>query len=151
MLVMLLSDSHGLSEGPDMRPPGTGAGAVGSSFLRVDGVFWPHDCNPPGPSVHGDSPGKNTGVGCHALLQGSLPAQGSTSGLPQCRQILYHRATRETHRETIADINLEAHFLCFHFTRGNKEPWLLFSLRLWTKLKATVPRPRMAKSQFSPP
>ena len=27
------------------------------------------DCNPPGSSVHGDSPGKNTRVGCQALLQ----------------------------------------------------------------------------------
>ena len=27
-------------------------------------------CSPPGSSVHGDSPGKNTGVGCHGLLQG---------------------------------------------------------------------------------
>ena len=25
------------------------------------------DCSPPGSSVHEDSPGKNTGVGCHAL------------------------------------------------------------------------------------
>ena len=25
--------------------------------------------------VHGDSPGKNTGVGCHALLRGILPTQ----------------------------------------------------------------------------
>ena len=31
----------------------------------------PMDYSPPGSSVHGDSPGKNTGVGCHALLQGS--------------------------------------------------------------------------------
>ena len=28
------------------------------------------DCSPLGSSVHGDSPGKNTGLGCHALLQG---------------------------------------------------------------------------------
>ena len=28
----------------------------------------PMDCSPPGSSVHGDSPGKNTGVGCHAFL-----------------------------------------------------------------------------------
>ena len=28
----------------------------------------PVDCSPPGSSVHGDPPGKNTGVGCHALL-----------------------------------------------------------------------------------
>jgi len=34
----------------------------------------PMDCSPP---VHGDSPGKNTGVGCHALLQGIFPTQGS--------------------------------------------------------------------------
>ena len=32
----------------------------------------PMDCSSPGCSVHGDSPGKNTGVGCYALLQGDL-------------------------------------------------------------------------------
>ena len=31
----------------------------------------PMDCSPPGSSVHGGSPGKNTGVGCHALSRGS--------------------------------------------------------------------------------
>ena len=35
------------------------------------------DCSPPGFSVCGDSSGKNTGVGCHALLQGIFPIQGS--------------------------------------------------------------------------
>ena len=33
---------------------------------------------------------QNTGVGCHALLQGIFPTQGSNPGLPHCRQILYH-------------------------------------------------------------
>ena len=33
-------------------------------------------CSPPGPSAHGILPGKNTGVGCHALLQGIFPTQG---------------------------------------------------------------------------
>ena len=42
----------------------------------------PVDCSPPGSSVHGDSPGKNAGVGCHALLQGVFPTQGSNPGLP---------------------------------------------------------------------
>ena len=37
----------------------------------------PMDCSPTGSSVHGASPGKNTGVGCHALLQGIFPTQGS--------------------------------------------------------------------------
>ena len=49
----------------------------------------PMDYNPPGSSVSGGSPGNNTGVGCHALLQGVFPAQGSNPGLPHCRQILY--------------------------------------------------------------
>ena len=34
------------------------------------------DCSLPGSSVHGDYPGKNTGVGCHALRQGIFPTQG---------------------------------------------------------------------------
>ena len=37
----------------------------------------PMDYSPPGSSVHGDSPGKNTGVGCPALLQRILLTQGS--------------------------------------------------------------------------
>ena len=53
-------------------------------------LFHPKDCSPPGSSIHGDSPGKNAGVGCHALLQGIFPTQGSNPGLPHCRQILYH-------------------------------------------------------------
>ena len=36
-----------------------------------------------------DSPGKNTGVGCHFLLQGIFPTQGSNPGLPHCRQTLF--------------------------------------------------------------
>ena len=37
-----------------------------------------------------DSPGKNTGVGCHFLFQRIFPTQGSNLGLLHCRQILYH-------------------------------------------------------------
>ena len=40
-------------------------------------LSWPKDYSPPGPSVHGIFPGKNTGVGCHFLLQGIFPAQRS--------------------------------------------------------------------------
>ena len=52
-------------------------------------------CNPMNCSlavfpVHGDSPGKNTGVGCHSLLQGIFLTQGSNPGLLHCRKILYH-------------------------------------------------------------
>ena len=40
----------------------------------------PMDCSLPSSSVHGDSPGKNTGVGCHALLHRVFPTQGSNPG-----------------------------------------------------------------------
>ena len=53
----------------------------------------PMECSPPGFSVHGDSPGENTGVGCHALLQGIFPTRESNLrllSLLHCRQILYH-------------------------------------------------------------
>ena len=36
------------------------------------------------------SPGQNTEVGSHSLLQGIFPTQVSNRGLPQCMQILYH-------------------------------------------------------------
>ena len=48
------------------------------------------DCSPPGSSVHWDSPGKNTGVCFHALLQGIFPTQRSNPGVLHCRWILYH-------------------------------------------------------------
>ena len=50
----------------------------------------PMDCSEPGSSVHGDSPGKNTGVSCHALFQEIFLTQGSNPGLPHCRWIFYH-------------------------------------------------------------
>ena len=48
-----------------------------SHFIHVWLLCDPMDCSPPGFSDHGDSPGKNTGVGCHALLQGIFWTQGS--------------------------------------------------------------------------
>ena len=37
-----------------------------------------------------NSPGKNTGVGCHSLLQGIFRTQGLNSGLLHFKRILYH-------------------------------------------------------------
>ena len=41
-------------------------------------------CSPPSSSVHGNSPDKNTGVGCHFLLQGILLTQGSNLSPISC-------------------------------------------------------------------
>ena len=56
------------------------------------------DCSPPGSSVYGDSPGKNTRMGCHALLQGIFPTQGWNPGLLHCRWILYHLSHQRSPR-----------------------------------------------------
>ena len=42
----------------------------------------PMDCSLSGCSVHADSPGKNTGVGWHAVLQGIFPTQKDEPGSP---------------------------------------------------------------------
>ena len=47
----------------------------------------PMDCGPLGSSVHGIFSGKNAGVGCHFLLQGIFPTQGSNL----CLLHLLHR------------------------------------------------------------
>ena len=58
----------------------------------------PMDCSLPGSSVHGDSPGKNTGMGCHALLQAIFPTQRSNPGRLHCTWILYHLSHQESPR-----------------------------------------------------
>ena len=68
------------------------------AVLSLDALSWgcmltlcnPVDCSLPGSSVHGDSAAKNTGVGCHSLLQGIFSTQGSNPGLLHCWWILYH-------------------------------------------------------------
>ena len=71
---------------------------VAQSYLTL---CDPMDCDPPGSSVLGDSPGKITGVGCHALLQGIFPTQESNPGLLHYRWILYHLSHQEAHLITI--------------------------------------------------
>ena len=58
----------------------------------------PWTVSPPVSSVHRDSPVKNTGVGCHALLQGIFLTQRWNSHLLRllhCRRILYHWVKRD--------------------------------------------------------
>ena len=49
----------------------------------------PHELQPAWLLCPWNSPGQNTGVGSHSLLQGIFPAQGSNAGLLHCRWILY--------------------------------------------------------------
>ena len=52
--------------------------------------LWPHGLYPARFLHQWDSPGKNTGVGRHSLLQGIFSIQGSNPYLLHCRWILYH-------------------------------------------------------------
>jgi len=72
------------------------------------------DCSLPGSSVHGDSLGKNTGVGCHPLLQGIFSTQELNPGFPHCRQILYHLSHQGSPRI------LE--WVAYPFSRGTSQP-----------------------------
>ena len=84
---------------PGMGEPG-GLLSMGSHRVRHDSDDLPAaavaaaaavmDCRPPGSSVPWGSPGKNSGVGCHALLQGMFPYQGSNPHLCVGRHIVYH-------------------------------------------------------------
>ena len=55
----------------------------------VSDSLWPHQLQATRLLCPWDFPGKHTGVGCHSLLQGIFPTQGSNPGLLHCRQILY--------------------------------------------------------------
>ena len=59
-----------------------------------------------------DFPGKNTGVGCHFLLQRIFPTQGSNLGLPHCRQMLYHLTTREVTHYKPSEVSQSCPTLC---------------------------------------
>ena len=63
------------------------AGVVVQSLSHV-WLCGPMDCSPPGSSVHGISQQEHWS-GCHSLLQGIFPTQGSNLGLPYHRRILY--------------------------------------------------------------
>ena len=60
------------------------------SILRLCPTLWPHGLWPARLLCPWDFPGKNTGVGCYFLLQGTFPTQGSNLSLvsPAFRQTL---------------------------------------------------------------
>ena len=69
------------------------------SFLVMSDSLWSHGRQPARPLCPLISPGKNTGEGCHPLLQGIFPIQGSNLGLLHCRQMLYHLRHQGSPRE----------------------------------------------------
>ena len=75
----------------------------------------PLDCSPPGSSVHGNSPSKNTGVGCYSLLQGIFPDPGIELRRPalQANSLLFEWAGKPYLQGLVEEKLVEINFLSF--------------------------------------
>ena len=73
----------------------------------------------------GMAPGQNAGMGCHALLQGIFPTQGSKPGLPHCRWILYHLSHQGSPKGRYEKCESESHSVMSNSLqpRGLYSPW----------------------------
>ena len=70
----------------------------------VPNSLRPHGLQPTRLLCPWDFPGKDTGVGCYFLLQGTFPTQGSNPDLLHCRHILY-RLSHHWGRKVIGLLN----------------------------------------------
>ena len=77
--------------------------SVVSDSLQYDALYSPWN-----------SPGQNTGMGSHSLLQGIFPTQGSNPGLLHCRRILYQLSHKGSPRI------LE--WVAYPFSSGSSQP-----------------------------
>ena len=62
---------------------------ISAGLSVVSGSLRPHGLQPARLLCPWDSPGKNTGVGSHSLLQGIFLTQVFNLSLPHCRHILH--------------------------------------------------------------
>ena len=69
----------------------------------------PMDCSLPGSPLHRISPGKNTGVSCHSLLQRVFLTQGSNLILLHFWQFLYHLRNQGSPRSQKEPIFTQLH------------------------------------------
>ena len=67
----------------------TGSAPQPCSCSVVSDSWWPHGLESSRLLCPWNFPGRNTGVGCHSLFQGTFPTRGSNPGLLHCRQILH--------------------------------------------------------------
>ena len=87
------TDSFTPSEAPNHHSKDCAAHTVPCCCVggsAVSDSLWPNGLQPTRLLCPWNSPGKNTGVGSHSLLQGIFLTQGSNPCLLHCRQVLYH-------------------------------------------------------------
>ena len=71
-----------------------------SSSLQRHGLYSPWN-----------SPGQDTGVGSHSLLQGIFPTQGLNPGLPHCGWVLYQLSYQGTLKQVKQQVIFSSRFL----------------------------------------
>ena len=88
----------------------------------------PMDCSPPGSSVHGILPGKNTGVGCRFLLQGIFPTHSVCVYVYMCTNyiqtaVMPHKNTNKRFLRWETGVCDSAHVLCLRPRAAPRSTW----------------------------
>ena len=107
------------------------------SHSVVSDFLQPHRLYPTRLLCPWDSPGKNIGVNCHALLQGTFLTQESNMDILHCRRTLYHLSHQGS-----PHYNLDYpiwYYLCFNWIMVQeynlfeilRHPLKLLRLALW--------------------
>ena len=86
------------------------------SHLAVSDSLGPHGLQPTRLLCPQDSPGKNTGVGCHALHQDIFPTQELDPDLQHCRLILYHLSHQGSPLYNESNLNIYIKQILFSHT-----------------------------------
>ena len=101
-----------------------------SDFFRPHGLYSP--CN---------SPGQNTGVLSHSLLQGTFPTQELNQGLLHCRKILYREAIPAELFQILKDHAIKVlHLIC----------WQIWKTQWWPqdwKRSVFIPIPKKGNAK----
>ena len=124
----------------------------------VSDTSWPYGLQPARFLCPWDSPGKNTRVGSHPLLQEIIPTQGSNLGLLHCMQIFF--LPSEPPRKP--GLMLQSYitvpgwmWVCGfkHFEKNNLNcgPQTLGAVREKLRIFATSSRPSWSRSRAWPP
>ena len=85
------------------------AAAAAAKSLQSSDSVQPHRRQPTRLRRPWDSPGKNTGMGCHFLLHGTFPTQGLNPSFPHCRQTLYRLSHQGKPDKSISNNDIKGH------------------------------------------
>ena len=108
------------------------------SYSVVSDSLWPHGLWHTRLLYLWNFLGKSTGLGCHFLLQGIFPTQGSNPGLPHWGQVLYHLSHQGimTNLDSILKSRDIALPTKVHLVKAMVFPVVIYGCESWTVKKA---------------